>query len=162
MPNIKSKISTHNKKILNKPVNQNTPKCNCIHKNTCPLKGNCLPENILHIAIKKCDKKNYQPKNYKEISENTFEKWYANHKRSFNINIYKNYSQLSVKHWNLKAGNPDIKVAWVVKNQFSAYNPHPKRCSLCLNEKLKILEDKENNLSNKKSDIMLKCHHQNK
>ena len=32
MPNIKSKISTHNKKVLNKTVNQNARKCNCITK----------------------------------------------------------------------------------------------------------------------------------
>ena len=37
MPNIKSKISTHNYKILNKPVNQNAQKCNYINKNNCPL-----------------------------------------------------------------------------------------------------------------------------
>ena len=72
MPNIKSKISTHNKKMLNKPVNLNAPKCNCINKNTCPLNGNCLPKNILYIAPIKPDKKNYQSRNYKEISENTF------------------------------------------------------------------------------------------
>ena len=90
MPNIKSKISTHNKKVLNKPVNQNAQKFNCINKNTCPLKGNCLLKNILYVAIIKSDKKNYQPKNYKAISENTFKKRCANYKRSFNISKYKN------------------------------------------------------------------------
>ena len=142
-PNIKSKISTHNKKILNKPVNQNTRKCNCINKNTFPLNGNSLLENILNIAAIKSDRKDYQPRNYKEISENTFKKRYANHKRSFNINRYKNDTKLSVEYWNLKAGNSNPKVTWAVKNQFSAYNPQSKRCSLCLNEKLEILEDKE-------------------
>ena len=63
MPNIKSKISTHNKKILNKPVNQNTRKCNCMNKNTCSLNGNCLLKKILYIATIKSDKKNYQPRN---------------------------------------------------------------------------------------------------
>ena len=71
IPKIKSEISTHNKKILNKPVNQNARKCNYINKNTCPLKGNCLLKNILHIATMKSGKKNYQPRNYKGISENT-------------------------------------------------------------------------------------------
>ena len=69
MPNIKSKISTH-KKILNKPVNQNTRKCNCINENTSHLNGNCLLENNLYIAALKSDKKNYQPRNYKGINEN--------------------------------------------------------------------------------------------
>ena len=162
MPNIKSKISTLNKKILNKPVNQHTRKCNFINKNTCPLNGNCLLENILYIATIKFDKKNYQPRNYKEISENTFKKRYANHKRSFNINRYKNDTKLSVEYWNLKAGNSIPKVTWAVKNQFSAYNPQSERCSLCLNEKCEILDDKENNLLNKKSEVISKCRYQNK
>ena len=49
-----------------------------------------------------------------------------------------------------------------MKNQISVYNPQLKRYSLRLNEKVKILEDKENNLLNKKSEIILKCRHQNK
>ena len=96
------------------------------------------------------------------ISENTFTKRYANHKISFNINRYKNDTKLSVEYWNLKARNSNPKVTWAVKNQFSAYNPQSKRCSLCLNEKLEILEDKETNLLNKKSEIILKFRHQNK
>ena len=134
MPNIKSKISIHNKIILNKPVNQTTRKCNCINKNTCPLNGNCLLQNILYIATIKSNKKNYQPRNYKGIRENTFKERYADHKRSFNINRYKNDTKLSVEHWDVKAGNSNPKVTWAVKNQFSAYNLQSNRCSLCLNE----------------------------
>ena len=54
------------------------------------------------------------------------------------------------------------KVTWTVKNQFNAYNPQSKRCSLCLNEKFEILEDKENNLLIKKSEVISKCLHQQK
>ena len=48
------------------------------------------------------------------------------------------------------------------KNQFSACNPQPKRGSLCLNEKLELLEDKGNSLLNKTSEVILKCLLQNK
>ena len=65
--NIKSKSSTHNKKILNKPVNHNNRKYNCINKNTCPLNGNYLLENILYIVTIKSDKKNYQPRNFELV-----------------------------------------------------------------------------------------------
>ena len=97
-----------------------------------------------------------------------FKKRYANHKRSFihkrSIirSRYKNDTKLHVEYWNVKAGSSNPKVTWVVKNQFSAYNPRSKRCYLCLNEKLEILEDKENNLLNKKSEIISKCRHQSK
>ena len=40
---------------------------------------------FLYMATIKLDKKNYQPRNYKGISEKTFKKQYGNHKRSFNI-----------------------------------------------------------------------------
>ena len=50
-----------------------------------------------------------------------------------------------------------------MKNQFSANNPQSKRCFPCLNEKLEILEDKENNLLNKKFEVLISnCRHQNK
>ena len=49
-----------------------------------------------------------------------------------------------------------------MKNQLIVYNLQSKRCFLCLNEKLEILEVKENNLLKKKSKIISKCHHQNK
>ena len=62
----------------------------------------------------------------------------------------------------MSAGNSNSKVTWAVRNQFSAYNPQSKRCFLCLNEKLELLEDKENNLLNKKSEVISKCRHQNK
>ena len=71
-------------------------------------------------------------------------------------------TKLSVEYWNWKAGNCNPKVTWAVKNQFSAYKPQSKRCSLCLKEKFEILEDKENNLLNKKSEVISKYRHQNK
>ena len=158
MPTIKSKLETQNKKILNKLVNQNTQKCNCINKNTSPLNGSCLLENILHIATIKSDEKNYQPRNYKGISESTFKK----RKRSFNINRYINDTKLSVSYWNLKAGNSKPKVTWTVTKMFSSYNPQSNRCSLCLSEKFQTLEDEEKKLLNKKSEVMSKYRHQNK
>ena len=41
MPNIKSIINAHNKKILspNRPLDERT--CNCIRKETCPMNRNC-------------------------------------------------------------------------------------------------------------------------
>ena len=48
----------------------------------------------------KSGKKNYQPRNYKEISKNTFKKRYTNHKRLFNINRYKNVMKLSIEYYS--------------------------------------------------------------
>ena len=48
------------------------------------------------------------------------------------------------------------------KKLFRAYNPQSTSCSLRLNEKLEMLEERENNLLNKKSEVISKCRHQNK
>ena len=58
----------------------------------------------------------FQHRNYKDISENTLNKRYGNHKRSFNNIRCKNDTKLSVEYWNAKAGNSNLKVTWAVKN----------------------------------------------
>ena len=87
------------------------------------LKRKLPPRNILYIATITCDKKSCKPRNYKGISGNTFEKRYANHKRSFNINRYENDTKLCDEYWNVKAANSNPKASWAVKKQFSSYSP---------------------------------------
>ena len=49
MPNIKSAINAHNKKIL-KPTTVQERKCNCVKKQTCLLDNKCLNKNIVYKA----------------------------------------------------------------------------------------------------------------
>ena len=72
MPNIKPKIKTQQKDIK-ETSNPEHPKMHK-SKNTCPLNRDCLLKNILYIATITRDKKNYIPRNYKEISENILKK----------------------------------------------------------------------------------------
>ena len=52
MPNIKSKINQHNKKIIpNSETNQNIRTCNCINKQQCPLSQQCLSKDMIYQAI---------------------------------------------------------------------------------------------------------------
>ena len=54
MDNVKSLISRHNKKILSRACSKNNQKintCNCREKNSCPLNGNCLQENVIYKAM---------------------------------------------------------------------------------------------------------------
>ena len=67
MSNIKSKISTHNRKMLNKPVNQITGKFNCIKKNTYPLKGHCLLKTSCIYRQQSLTKRITSPKIIKEL-----------------------------------------------------------------------------------------------
>ena len=62
MPNIKSAINSHNRKILHPPVNSQSRTCNCIKKTDCPLQEICLSENTLYQA--EISSENFQTKIY--------------------------------------------------------------------------------------------------
>ena len=44
--------------------------------------------------------------------------------------------------------------------KYVLYSPKTKRCLLCLDEKLEIAAYKEQNLLNKRNEIVSKCRHQ--
>ena len=79
MPNIKSSINSHNRKIFHPPVNKHSRTCNCIIKTDCPLQEKCLSENTLYQADIKLE--NFQTKIYYDISETKFKTRYSNHKK---------------------------------------------------------------------------------
>ena len=160
MPNIKSIINNHNKKLLS-TKNQETRKCNCINKQNCPLNNECLTKNIIYKGNITCNLQNYNYKTYYGTSEDTFKTRYANHKKSFNHIKYKNETELSNEFWRLKELNAEPKVT------FSIFRRCPKTkrngpCYLCLHEKLAILEHKEDNLLNTRNELVSKCRHKNK
>ena len=55
-----------------------------------------------------------------------------------------------------------LRLTWEIKEQYKAYNPTLKTCSLCLNEKLAIIDDPDKNLQNKRSEVISLCCHRNK
>ena len=48
------------------------------------------------------------------------------------------------------------------KGQYKVYNPTLKKCNLCLNEKLAIIDVPDKNLLNKRFEVISQCHHQKK
>ena len=70
MPNIKSAINSHNRKILHPPVNSQSRTCNSIKKTDCPLQEKCLNENTLYQAD--ISSENFQTKIYYGILETKF------------------------------------------------------------------------------------------
>ena len=61
--------------------------------------------------------------------------------------------------WRMKDLGDQSKVKWEIAKK--PYNPQAKRCLLlCLNEKLEIDASKENNLLNKRNEIVSKYRHQ--
>ena len=119
----------------------------------------CLKESLVYYSTIGCNHKNYKPKLYKESYGTSFKKRYRNHKKPFNVPLYKHDTTLSTKHWNSKTKQLNPRIAWKMKRIYKPYNPISKRCNLCLTERLKILDDPDKNLLNK---IIFHCRQKNK
>ena len=100
--NSKTIINSHNAQILfpKKSTEQRT--CNCLNKENCPLEQKCLTTNIVYKAKVTSNNGNYQEKVYFGSCESTFKKRFSNHKKSFNLNEYKNETELSNEIWRIK------------------------------------------------------------
>ena len=110
MPNIKTAINSHNRKILHSPVNNHSRTCNCINKTDCPLQEKCLSENTLYQAD--ISSENFQTKIYYGISETKFKTRYSDYKKSFNHEKHKNDTQLSIELWKVKASKEEPILVW--------------------------------------------------
>ena len=118
--NIKTVINSHNAKILfhNKSTEQRT--CNCLNKQNCPLEQKFLITNIVYKAKVTSNNGNYQEKVYFGSCETTFKERFSNHKKSFNLNEYKNEIKLSNEIWRIKNAGHRPKVKWeIVKKMYS-------------------------------------------
>ena len=105
---------------------------------------------------------NYTTKEYKGICSTVFKGRYGNHTKSFNNERYKTDTELSKEVWVVKDKNGTPKISWGIFGRFPPYNPESKRCYLCLNEKVEFTMQKENNLLNRRRELVSKCHHQKK
>ena len=91
LPNMKSKINSHNKKLLN-PTNvsdESKQICNCVRTENCPMNGNCLKKEIVYIAKINSNLPNYTEKEYKGVCATTFKKRFSNYKKEFNNAKYR-------------------------------------------------------------------------
>ena len=76
----------------------------------------------LHKAKVTSSNKNYQEKVNFRSSETTFEKRFSDHKKSFNLNEYKNETELSNEIWRLKHSGHHPKVKWDIVKKCVSYN----------------------------------------
>ena len=71
-----------------------------------PLEQKCLTTNIGYKAKVTSSNGSYQEKVYFSSCETTFKKRFSNHNKSFNLNEYKNETELSNEIWRTKnSGN---------------------------------------------------------
>ena len=96
------------------------------------------------------------------ICETKFKLRHANHKKSFNHRNCRSDTELSNKFWKIKDNKTQRKHNMGDFRQTPTYNTTSKRCSLCLNEKLKIALHRNNNMLNRRTEILNKGRYKNK
>ena len=126
------------------------------------MRGASLTENILYYIRISCNDKTYKPKLYKGIWKTSFKKRYTNHIKSFNMKKNKKDTKLSTEYWKLANNKLHLRISWSIKGNYKSYNPNSKRCSLCLHEKLEIVDDPKEILLNKRSEVISPRRHGNK
>ena len=117
MPNIKIKIGAHHREILQNMSSKNAKHCNCQEKENCPMNGACLKESLFYYATISCKDKNYKPKLYKRSCKISFKKHYSNHKKPFNVPLYKHDTKHdTTENWNLKTKQLNQGISWKIEN----------------------------------------------
>ena len=160
MPNIKTIIDRHNKKILKKKTKNEVKACNCT-KFECPMKNSktsCREESVVYEATVQ-DKK--ETRHYIGITANEFKKRYYQHRVDFKNKDHTNNTALSKHIWDLKTKNEDYEINWKILKKIPSMKNGSKMCRLCVTEAAIIMKGKKGIL-NQRNEIFNKCRHQNK
>ncbi len=152
MPNASSIIKSHNKKILESQPESRTPKCNCRDQDACPLKGECLIDNIRCLFSRgNKQQKQRTEKLHRPHSTDVQRQPLYKHRNSLRYRTKANNTELFKYVWSLRDKNIDAEIRWCILDKV-----------LCFTEKYHIFFHKEGELLNKKSEILSNCRHKNK
>ena len=164
VPNLKAKVTSHNRKILSKPERSVVrTESNCRVKEKCPFKGERACD--IGSAVYKAVVKTGDPRKEKFYigSSNNFKKRCYSHKDTFIDRERMTESCLSEYVWKLKDEGEVPEVTWSIISRDKEYTRESKKCNLCIREKLEILKNSlDVKCLNQRSEIMNKCRHRNK
>ena len=71
-------------------------------------------------------------------------------------------TELSNECWKIISASKTLDISWEILGTHKSYNQSSKWCLLCLNEKLAIALHGDDNMLNKRSEVISKCRHGNK
>ena len=128
------------------------------NKEDCPLNGQYQIGEVVYESTLTSDQQNYKDKKCFGIAEESFKGRLYNHNLSFRNEFYKNDTELSKELWQMKMKNYTPKITWRIIRKCLPYNYNSRKCYLCLNEKLEIAVYELENLLNKKTELISKCH----
>ena len=105
---------------------------------------------------------NDEEKFYLGLPDITFKERYRNHIRDFKHDKCENSTELAKYICQLKHDNISFSFKWTDITKVYG-SPNPLLCKLCLTEKLWIINfTNDENMFNKKSELIRKCLHLNK
>ena len=161
---MKTFINRHNKRILNKHTKRTSPdtdndrQCNCRQPDKCPTNGKCLTKSVVYQAEVLTTENDVNK--YIGVTTDEFKTRYRNHAKSFNNKKYATETELSKYIRKLNEAKKRYTVKWSLIKKVPAYKVGSRRCNLCLEEKLFLLKNKNNNLLNRRSELFTKCRHE--
>ena len=124
--------------------------------------GKCRVRNIVCKSVASVNR--HPKKVYLGIAESDFRQRFHNHRMLFNNEGYSTDTTLSKYVWEIKK---KLKIMpslnWSIIKSVPAYSNISKKCQLLLQEKFEIPNNPNaNELLNKRSKLISKCHHVNK
>ena len=157
MRNISSIISSHNNAILRNK--QSVFGCNCNNRDNCPLQNKCLTHKTIYRA-EVTNNANDEMKIYIGQAAPPFKDRYRNHTKSFRHEVYSTESELGKYVFALRQKGITETIKWSILKQIKS-PLHPRSCQLCLNEKMLIINNINDNTSlNKRDEFISKCRHE--
>ena len=154
MPNMNSKISNHNKKLLESKEEE--PKCNCRNKAECPLPGRCLTDKVIYRATVTT---NSEIQTYVGLTAGEFKTRYRKHTSDFNNPNGKNSTTLSSYIWKQKENNNDYQIKFEIVGRAAPFSAVSGRCNLCIALKFKIIFNPKKASLNSRHELFSACRH---
>ena len=164
MPNMKAKLSSHNKAVLQEAGHRVDTKpeakpCNCQKSRICPVNGECQTPSIVYEATVEAPDK--PTKTYVGMSERPFKTRLYEHTTTFNRKP-KDGTALSKYIWELKDQGLEPTVKWKILRKPQPYRCGTGVCDLCTSEKLQILRSDPVKALNVRTELVAKCRHRAK
>ena len=165
LPNISAKIGAHNRSLVRKKFEENNAlekSCNCQASRTCPLKGNCVVEDVIYQGeLLKEGQAEGEGQLYLGLASGSFKKRLANPNQSFRDGSKRKISKLYEAVWDLKdRGIHEFKVEWSIIAHETGFNKKTRKCQLCLREKVEILKalvKHTERVLNKRQELYRRC-----
>ena len=160
MENVAQLIKRHNQQISyhkEKP----RPSCNCRNKDVCPMDGKFQGQNVVYKCTVSATP-NFPRRAYLGVAKGGWKQRFYNHKNLIKNKSYRNDTTLSSYLPNLR-DNVFPTLTWSVVKSVPGYSNISKQCLLSLTEKMLIaIYENPEQLSNKRSELIAKCRHDNK